>query len=65
MSKYLSDFFMYARPIQVQTKVHFNILLFLVVRCDMFFKLCCRRCQNGTGLFSLFKQFLEESTNHC
>ena len=51
---------MYARPIQVQTKVHFKILHFLVVTYDVgFFTLCYRRCPNGGGLFSLLKQFLE------
>ena len=51
---------MYAMPIQVHTKVHFYILQFLVVTYDMFFlRLCYRRCLNGIGLFSLFKQFLE------
>ena len=49
---------MYARPIQVQTKVHFKILHFLVVTYDVF-TLCYRRCPNGSGLFSLLKQFLE------
>ena len=51
---------MYAMQIQVHTKVHFYILQFLVVTYDMFFlRLCYRRCLNGIGLFSLFKQFLE------
>ena len=28
--------------------------------------MCYRHCQNGNGLFLLFKQFLEtELTNHC
>ena len=36
MSRYfLKTFFMYARPIQVQTKVHFKNLQFLAVTYDM------------------------------
>ena len=36
MSRYfLKTFFMYARPITVQTKVHFKKLQFLAVTCDM------------------------------
>ena len=57
-----STFFTYARPIKVLTKVHFKILQFLVVMYmhDIsLFTLCYRRCQNGSGLFSLFKHFLE------
>ena len=56
MSRYfLKTFFMYARPIPVQTKVHFKNLQFLAWG----FKLCFRRCLNGSGFFPLFKQFLE------
>ena len=51
---------MYGRPIQVETKVHFKILQFLVVTYDMvFFAVCYGRCLNGIGVFSLLKQFLE------
>ena len=32
---FLKTFFMYARPIPVQTKVHFKILQFLAVTYDM------------------------------
>ena len=32
---FLKTFFMYARPIPVQTKVHFKNLLFLAVTFDM------------------------------
>ena len=36
MSRYfLKTFFMYARPISVQTKAHFKILQFLAVTYDM------------------------------
>ena len=37
-------FFVYARPLQVQTKAHFNFLQFLAMTYDMgFYKLCFRR----------------------
>ena len=51
---------MYARPIPVQTKVQFKNLQFLAVTYDMGgFKVCFRRCLNGSVFFPLFKQFLE------
>ena len=50
---------MYARPIPVQTKVHFKNLQFLAMAYYMGgFKLCFRRYQNGSVFFPLFKQFL-------
>ena len=55
------DFFrklyMYARPIQVQKK--FKSLQCFVLVYDRDFTLCYRRCLNGSGLFTLFKQFPE------
>ena len=51
-------FFMYARPLPVQTKVHFKYLQFLVVAYDMvFLKMCFRRCLNSSVFFPLYKQF--------
>ena len=56
----MKTFFMYARPIPVQTKVHFKHLQFLAVTYDMevlnlcFLTLFKRKC-----FFPLFKQFLE------
>ena len=49
MSKFRKTFFMYAMPIQVQTKEHLKILQFLVVTYDIVFTLCYRRCPNGSG----------------
>ena len=41
MSRYfLKTFFMYARPIPVQTKVHFKNLLFLAVMYDIGVLIC-------------------------
>ena len=37
---FLKTFFMYARPIPVQPKVHFNILQFLAVTYDMELLIC-------------------------
>ena len=37
---YLKTFFMYARPIPIQTKVHFKNLQFLAVKYDMGFLNC-------------------------
>ena len=47
---FLKTFFMYARPIPVQTKVHFQTLQFLAVTYDMGggVKVCFRRYQNGS-----------------
>ena len=43
MSKYfVNTFFMYARRIQVQTKVHFEVLQFLGVTYGMGFLHCAR-----------------------
>ena len=54
MSRYLLiTVSMYARPIRVQTKVHFKNLQFEG------FKLCFRRSLNSSVFFPLFKQFLE------
>ena len=56
----MKTFFMYARPIPVQTKVHFKILQFLAVTYDIvFLSLSFRRCLNGSVFFPLFNQFLE------
>ena len=57
MSKFRKRVFMYAMPIQVQTKEHFKILQFLVVTYVIVSTLCYRRCPNGSGYFSLLKQF--------
>ena len=40
LNKFSKTFFMYARPIQAQTKVHFKILQFLVLTYDMGFLRC-------------------------
>ena len=37
---FLKTFFMHARPIPVQTKVHFKNLKFLAVTYDMWFLIC-------------------------
>ena len=60
MSTYfLKLFFMYARPIPVQTKVHFKNLPFLAVSYDMgVLSESFLRCLNGS-LFPLFNLFLK------
>ena len=51
---------MYARPIPVQTKVHFNNLQFLAMTYDMsFFKVMLSTFSKRQCFFPLFKQFLE------
>ena len=54
---------MYARPIPVQTKVHFKNLKFLAVTYDMRggggVKLCFRRCRNVSVLFLCLSNFKE------
>ena len=51
---------MHARPIQVQTKVHFKNLQFLAVTYDMgFLRLSIPCCLNGSAFFPLFNQILE------
>ena len=60
MSRYVFEFFfMYARPIPVQTKVHIKNLQFLAVTYDMevlivLLTLCKRKC-----FYPLLKQSLE------
>ena len=51
---------MYARPIPVQTKVHFKNLQFLAVTYDMGVLSCAFDVvQTAVFFFPLFKQFLE------
>ena len=59
MSRYFQTFFMYARPIPVQTKVHFKNLLFLVVTYVMGFLVVLSALSKRQCFFPLFKQFLE------
>ena len=55
---------MYARPMQVKIKVHFDFWKFIAVTYDIFFfiKLSYRRCLNGSRLFPLLKQLLVTET---
>ena len=49
---FFENLYMYARPIPVQTKVHFKKLQFLAVTYDMgVYKLCFRRCPKGSVFF--------------
>ena len=50
---------MYARPIPVQTKVHFKNLQFLAVTYDMEVLICDFDVISTRVLFPLFKQCLE------
>ena len=49
---------MYARPIPVQTKVHFKKLQFLAVTYDMGFLSCALHVVKTIVCFPLFKQLL-------
>ena len=50
---------MYARPIPIQTKVHFKKLQFFAVRYDMGVLSCAFDIVKMAVFFPLFKQFLE------
>ena len=50
---------MYARPIPVQTKVHFKNLQFLAVTYDMEVLICAFDVIQTEVFFPLFKQFLD------
>ena len=51
---------MYARPIPLQTKMHYKNVQILAVAYNIGgFNLCFRHCLNGSGGFHLFKQILE------
>ena len=59
MSRYfLKTFFMHARPIPVQTKVHFKNLQFLAVAYHMGFLSFAFDVVKTVVCFPLFKQFL-------
>ena len=50
---------MYARPLPVQTMVHFKTLQFLAVAYDMGVLICAFDVVSTSVFFTLFKQFLE------
>ena len=60
MSKYFFDFFFHVCKANISTNK--SASYFFAISCDVwyaFFPLCCGRWLNGSGLFSLFKPFLE------
>ena len=60
MSKYFwKTFFMYARSLPVQKKVHFKTLQFLTVAYDKSFKVVFSTLTKRQCCFPLFKQFLD------
>ena len=59
MSTSFLIFFGYARPISVQTKVHFKKLQFLLVTFDMGVYVVISTLSKRQCCFHLFKQFLE------
>ena len=59
LDMFLKVFFMYARPIPLQTKVHFKNLQFLAVTYDKGVLSCVFDVvKTVVGFFPLFKQFL-------
>ena len=60
LSRYfLKTFFMYARSISIQTKVHFKKMQFLAVTYDMVFYVVLSTLSKWQSIFPLFKQILE------